>query len=171
MTVFAPTLGAMWKQLEGYGLDPDPVFREAGVNPSMMFDPGARIATDRQQQLLSIAAERSGEDPLQAGRLLGRREDAAVHQHDAVNGKSKRALVLPGDELLAPVDDPAESQSELLEQQHPQVGTALDQRAERLAVELGGELRDQQQCVLTHQALMQLREKIVEDRLHRRSAS
>ena len=43
--------------------------------------------------------------------------------------------------------------------------------AERLAVELGGELRDQQQCVLTHQALMQLRENIVEDRLHRRAAS
>lgn len=43
--------------------------------------------------------------------------------------------------------------------------------AERLAVELGGELRDEQQCVLTHQALMQLREKIVEDRLHRRAAS
>jgi AraC-like DNA-binding protein len=61
MTVFAPTLGALWKQLEGYGLDPDPVFREAGVNPSMMFDPGARIATDLQQNLLSIAAERSGD--------------------------------------------------------------------------------------------------------------
>jgi cell division protein ZipA len=43
--------------------------------------------------------------------------------------------------------------------------------AERLAVELGGELRDEQHCVLTHQALMQLRESIIEDRLHRKTAS
>jgi AraC-like DNA-binding protein len=63
MTVFAPTLGAVWKQIESYGLDPDPVFREAGVDPSTMFDPGARIATDVQQKLVSIAARRSG-DPL-----------------------------------------------------------------------------------------------------------
>ena len=43
--------------------------------------------------------------------------------------------------------------------------------AERLAVELGGELRDEKHCVLTHQALMQVRESIVEDRLHRKAAS
>jgi len=39
--------------------------------------------------------------------------------------------------------------------------------AERFAVELGGELRDEQHSVLTHQALMQVRESIVEDRFHR----
>jgi len=43
--------------------------------------------------------------------------------------------------------------------------------AERLAVELGGELRDEQHCVLTHQALMQVRESFIEDRLHRKTAS
>jgi len=43
--------------------------------------------------------------------------------------------------------------------------------AERLAVELGGELRDEKHCVLTHQALMQVRESIVEDRLHRKAES
>ena len=43
--------------------------------------------------------------------------------------------------------------------------------AERLAVELGGELRDEKRCVLTHQALMQVRESIVRDRHHRRAAS
>lgn len=43
--------------------------------------------------------------------------------------------------------------------------------AERLAVELGGELRDEKHCVLTHQALMQVRESIVKDRIHRRVAS
>jgi len=43
--------------------------------------------------------------------------------------------------------------------------------AERLAVELGGELQDQKQCVITHQSLMQIREGIVEDRVLRRVAS
>ena len=43
--------------------------------------------------------------------------------------------------------------------------------AERLAVELGGELQDQKQCVITHQSLMQIRESIVEDRVLRRAVS
>ncbi|HED19680.1 MAG TPA: hypothetical protein ENI74_09290 [Gammaproteobacteria bacterium] len=43
--------------------------------------------------------------------------------------------------------------------------------AERLAVELGGELQDQKQCVITHQSLMQIREGIVEDRVLHRVAS
>jgi cell division protein ZipA len=43
--------------------------------------------------------------------------------------------------------------------------------AERLAVELGGELQDQKQCVVTHQSLMQMREGIVEDHFLRRAAS
>jgi cell division protein ZipA len=45
------------------------------------------------------------------------------------------------------------------------------QTAERLAVELGGELRDERHRLLTHQALMQWRESIVEDHVHRRVAS
>lgn len=61
MTVFAPTLGALWKQLEGYGIDPDPVFRDAGIDPETMFDSGARIPTDRQQRLIAEAAKRSGD--------------------------------------------------------------------------------------------------------------
>lgn len=43
--------------------------------------------------------------------------------------------------------------------------------AERLAVELGGELQDQKQCVITHQSLMQIREGIIADRVLRRVAS
>ena len=61
MTVFAPTLGALWKQLEGYGIDPDPVLREAGINPETMFDSGARTPADRQQRLLATAAKQSGD--------------------------------------------------------------------------------------------------------------
>jgi cell division protein ZipA len=43
--------------------------------------------------------------------------------------------------------------------------------AERLAVELGGQLQDQKHCVITHQALMQIRESIASSRLHTRVAS
>ncbi len=43
--------------------------------------------------------------------------------------------------------------------------------AERLAVELGGELQDEKQCVITHQSLMQIREGIIEDRFLHRAAS
>lgn len=39
------------------------------------------------------------------------------------------------------------------------------QTAERLAVELGGQLQDRKHCVITHQALMQKRELLVRSRL------
>jgi cell division protein ZipA len=43
--------------------------------------------------------------------------------------------------------------------------------AERLAVELGGQLHDQKHCVITHQALMQMREQLAESLLHTRAVS
>ena len=45
------------------------------------------------------------------------------------------------------------------------------QTAERLAVELGGQLHDQKRCVITHQALMQMREQLSESLLHTRAGS
>ncbi|NNJ64770.1 MAG: AraC family transcriptional regulator, partial [Xanthomonadales bacterium] len=61
MTVFAPSLGALWKQLEGYGIDPEPLFREEGVDPEILFDAGARIPIERYQRLDLKAAELSGD--------------------------------------------------------------------------------------------------------------
>jgi hypothetical protein len=43
MSVFAPALGALWTQLESYGIDPAPLFLEEGIDPETMFDQGARI--------------------------------------------------------------------------------------------------------------------------------
>ena len=51
MSVFAPALGALWKQLEGYGIDPAPLFREEGIDPDTMFDSGARIPAETYQRL------------------------------------------------------------------------------------------------------------------------
>ncbi|VAW80159.1 hypothetical protein MNBD_GAMMA13-1498 [hydrothermal vent metagenome] len=44
------------------------------------------------------------------------------------------------------------------------------QTAERLAVELGGQLRDQKRCVITHQALMQKRERLAAAQPHVRAS-
>jgi AraC-like DNA-binding protein len=61
MSVFAPALGALWEQLRGYGIDPEPLFREEGINPEMLFDAGARVPLERYQRLDVKAAELSGD--------------------------------------------------------------------------------------------------------------
>lgn len=61
MSVFAPSMGALWRQLEGYGIDPDPVFRELGINPDTLFDSGARVSFDLYEKLDLKAAELSGD--------------------------------------------------------------------------------------------------------------
>ena len=61
MSVFAPTLGALWRQLESYEIDPEPLFRKHGVNPDTLFDAGARIPLERFQKLDIEAAELSGD--------------------------------------------------------------------------------------------------------------
>jgi AraC-like DNA-binding protein len=61
MSVFAPALGALWRQLEGYGIDPEPLFREHGIDPGLLFDTGARVPAERLQRLNAAAAERSGD--------------------------------------------------------------------------------------------------------------
>ncbi len=62
MSVFAPALGVIWKQLEESGIDPEPLFREEGIEPELMYDSGARIPADRYQRLDVKAAELS-KDP------------------------------------------------------------------------------------------------------------
>ena len=61
MTVFAPSLGALWKQLEGYGIDPRPLFEEEGIDPEALFDQGARVSLLQYQRLDVKAAERSND--------------------------------------------------------------------------------------------------------------
>ena len=61
MSVFAPALGALWRQLEGDGIDPAPLFREEGIDPELIFDSGARVPADRFQRLDEKAAALSGD--------------------------------------------------------------------------------------------------------------
>ena len=62
MSIFAPALGALWKQLEGYGIDPGPVFRDNGVDPEILFDSGARVPLERFQKL-NVEAQALSGDP------------------------------------------------------------------------------------------------------------
>jgi len=62
MSIFAPAMGVIWKQLEEYGIDPEPVFRAEGVDPETMYDAGARISFDCYQRVYMRAAELS-KDP------------------------------------------------------------------------------------------------------------
>lgn len=61
MSIFAPSLGSLWKQLEGYGIDPDPVFRAEGIDPESIFDAGARVSVDKFQALDLRAQDLSGD--------------------------------------------------------------------------------------------------------------
>jgi len=63
MSLFAPALGALWKQLEAYGIDPEPVFRDADIDPEVLYDPGARVPLERYRKLDLRAQELSG-DPV-----------------------------------------------------------------------------------------------------------
>jgi len=62
VTIFAPTLGAVWKQLESYGINPAPLFDEFHIDPEVMFDSGARISIDQFQKLDARAAELTGDE-------------------------------------------------------------------------------------------------------------
>jgi AraC-like DNA-binding protein len=61
MSIFAPALGALWKQLEGYGIDPGPLLREEGIDPEALFDAGARVDAARTLRLEQKAAQLSGD--------------------------------------------------------------------------------------------------------------
>lgn len=62
MSVFAPALGVLWKQLEECGIDPAPLFRDEGVDPETLYDAGARIS-DKSYQRLDVRAARLTKDP------------------------------------------------------------------------------------------------------------
>jgi len=42
-TVFAPTLGIVWKTLESQGIDPEPLYRELQIDPEVANNPEKRV--------------------------------------------------------------------------------------------------------------------------------
>lgn len=61
MSVFAPALSSLWQQIEDCGIDPQPLFRQNGVNASSPFDPNTRISNHKVDRIMAIAAKQSGD--------------------------------------------------------------------------------------------------------------
>ena len=46
LTSFAPVTGLMWKYLEHCDIDPEPIYKKAGIDPELRFNPLARVDID-----------------------------------------------------------------------------------------------------------------------------
>ena len=62
MSVFAPAISSFWRQIQDYGIDPEPLFRKHGVPASKLFDPNARISDLLVNRITAEVAEMS-DDP------------------------------------------------------------------------------------------------------------
>ena len=56
MSVYAPTTDYIWELLRARGLDPAPVFREAGLDPDTRRNVRHRVPRDRFDRLVELAA-------------------------------------------------------------------------------------------------------------------
>ncbi len=78
MSVYAPSLTSLWRQLEEYGIEPQPLFEKHQVSRADLVDPTARAPFARVDALLAEATELSGDIMLSA-----RQEE---YGHPAQNG-------------------------------------------------------------------------------------
>ena len=60
-TSLSASAGLIDKALRTYGCDPEPLFAEAGIDPSVCFDPNARIPTTKLQTLVKRSLEATGD--------------------------------------------------------------------------------------------------------------
>ena len=56
-THFAPATNLLWKYLESQGVDPEPIYREAGINPALLYNPKARIKVEKVDRMWALAIE------------------------------------------------------------------------------------------------------------------
>jgi len=62
MAVFAPYLKFIWESAKDFGIDPETLFDEAGINPIIRQDPNARISEDQLDRLIWTAKQESQDD-------------------------------------------------------------------------------------------------------------
>ena len=62
MTVFAPTLTILWKTIESYGLDPEPLFAAENIKVQLPIDPSQRIPYEKIDSIRSRAVQLSGDE-------------------------------------------------------------------------------------------------------------
>ncbi|HEB82526.1 MAG TPA: AraC family transcriptional regulator [Gammaproteobacteria bacterium] len=56
-THFAPATNLLWKYLESQGVDPEPIYREAGINPALLYNPRARVKVEKVDRMWALAIE------------------------------------------------------------------------------------------------------------------
>lgn len=61
MTLFAPSLSSMWRQIKDAGLDADSIFNRHGVDKSAIFDHNARVESARVDRIMADAIEQAND--------------------------------------------------------------------------------------------------------------
>ncbi len=57
LTHFAPATNLLWKYLESEGIDPEPLYLKAGIKPSLLLSPNARISIESVDRLWEQAVQ------------------------------------------------------------------------------------------------------------------
>jgi AraC-like DNA-binding protein len=60
-TTLASLAGLLWRAMESYGVEPEPIFEQAGLDPRLVNEPGGRYATVRLQRLWRLARDATGD--------------------------------------------------------------------------------------------------------------
>jgi len=61
MSVFAPSVSSLWRQIEDHGIDAEAIFKKHGVHQSTLFDTSARVSDLVIDRIAVEAAEQSGD--------------------------------------------------------------------------------------------------------------
>jgi AraC-like DNA-binding protein len=61
MAIYAPASNILWKFAQSYGLDPEKLFKDAGIKPSARNDPNARIPRKALDRLIAALYKKTGD--------------------------------------------------------------------------------------------------------------
>jgi AraC-like DNA-binding protein len=62
MSLFAPSLNYIWKVVSDFGIDPLPLFEQAGIDPALRLDVSARVSAQQMDDLVWHAKQLSHDD-------------------------------------------------------------------------------------------------------------
>ena len=64
MSVFAPSVIILWKIIESYGIDPEPLFAAEDIRPKLPIDPSLRLPYEKIDRIRAKAAELSSDEAI-----------------------------------------------------------------------------------------------------------
>ena len=62
MSVFAPSVTILWKAMESYGVDPEPLFNSEGIKIKLPIDPCLRLPYEKVDRLRAKAVKTCGDE-------------------------------------------------------------------------------------------------------------